>query len=47
MGLVGDDAIGDAGISVFKLGQYPEPIVEHKFARERALHRYKKGLGKL
>ncbi|KAF3908434.1 Cryptochrome-2 [Orbilia brochopaga] len=28
-----------------KLG-YPEPIVEHKFARERALERYKSGLGK-
>ena len=27
--------------------KYPQPIVEHKFARERALHRYKKGLGKL
>jgi deoxyribodipyrimidine photo-lyase len=23
---------------------YPEPMVEHKFARERALHTYKKGL---
>lgn len=26
--------------------QYPHPIVEHKFARERALETYKKGLGK-
>lgn len=31
----------------FGTKKYPEPIVEHKFARERALHRYKKGLGKL
>jgi deoxyribodipyrimidine photo-lyase len=34
-------------IPEFGTDQYPEPIVEHKFARERALHRYKKGLGKL
>jgi deoxyribodipyrimidine photo-lyase len=26
--------------------KYPDPIVEHKFARERALESYKKGLGK-
>lgn len=26
--------------------EYPDPIVEHKFARERALDRYKKGLNK-
>lgn len=26
--------------------KYPEPVVEHKFARERALERYKKGLNK-
>jgi deoxyribodipyrimidine photo-lyase len=25
---------------------YPEPIIDHKFARERALNRYKKGLRK-
>ena len=25
--------------------QYPKPIIEHKFARERALKRYKEGLG--
>ena len=31
----------------FGTENYPQPIVEHKFARERALHRYKKGLGKL
>ena len=24
--------------------EYPEPIVDHKFARERALETYKKGL---
>ena len=34
-------------IPEFGTDQYPEPIVEHKFARERALNRYKKGLGKL
>ncbi|KAK6533529.1 hypothetical protein TWF694_002468 [Orbilia ellipsospora] len=28
-----------------KLG-YPDPIIEHKFARERALERYKTGLGR-
>ena len=31
----------------FGTENYPQPIVEHKFARERALHRYKKGLSKL
>lgn len=31
----------------FGTENYPSPIVEHKFARERALHRYKKGLNKL
>jgi len=25
---------------------YPKPIVEHKFARERALARYKAGIGR-
>ncbi len=34
-------------IPEFGTDKYPEPIVEHKLARERALHRYKKGLGKL
>ena len=34
-------------IPEFDTDEYPQPIVEHKFARERALHRYKKGLGKL
>ena len=34
-------------IPEFGTENYPQPIVEHKFARERALHRYKKGLGKL
>ncbi|EWC48173.1 hypothetical protein DRE_02277 [Drechslerella stenobrocha 248] len=32
--------------SEFKKLGYPEPIVEHKFARDRALERYKTGLGK-
>lgn len=34
-------------IPEFGTEKYPEPIIDHKFARERALHRYKKGLGKL
>ena len=34
-------------IPEFGTEKYPAPIIEHKFARERALHRYKKGLGKL
>ena len=34
-------------IPEFGTKKYPKPIVEHKFARERALYRYKKGLGKL
>ncbi len=29
-----------------KKNGYPEPIVEHKFARNRALSRYKEGLGR-
>lgn len=34
-----------AGMIAKKNG-YPQPIVEHKFARNRALSRYKEGLGK-
>ena len=34
-----------AGSEAKKNG-YPEPIVEHKFARDRALSRYKAGLGR-
>ena len=34
-----------AGLIAKKNG-YPQPIVEHKFARARALSRYKEGLGK-
>ncbi|KAF3910767.1 Cryptochrome-2 [Dactylellina cionopaga] len=30
----------------FKKLNYPKPIIEHKFARERALERYKTGLGR-
>jgi len=30
----------------FKRLGYPEPVVEHKFARQRALDRYKTGLGR-
>lgn len=29
-----------------KKAGYPKPIVEHKFARSRALERYKAGLGR-
>ncbi|EPS37381.1 hypothetical protein H072_8941 [Dactylellina haptotyla CBS 200.50] len=32
--------------SEFKKLGYPDPIIEHKFARERALERYKTGLGR-
>lgn len=32
-------------IPEFGTSRYPKPIIEHKFARERALERYKKGLG--
>lgn len=32
-------------VKEFGTSRYPKPIIEHKFARERALERYKKGLG--
>lgn len=32
-------------VKEFGTSRYPKPILEHKFARERALERYKKGLG--
>ncbi len=32
--------------SVAKKNGYPKPVVEHKFARDRALARYKEGLGR-
>ncbi|KAI9773125.1 MAG: hypothetical protein M1840_008246 [Geoglossum simile] len=35
------------GEKEFNTLKYPRPIVEHKFARERALARYKEGLGKV
>lgn len=35
----------DAAAAAAKSG-YPRPIVEHKFARDRALARYKEGLGR-
>lgn len=32
-------------VKEFGTSYYPKPIIEHKFARERALKRYKEGLG--
>ncbi len=32
-------------VKEFGTSSYPKPIIEHKFARERVLERYKKGLG--
>ena len=32
-------------VKEFGTSTYPKPIIEHKFARERALKRYKEGLG--
>lgn len=32
-------------VKEFGTSAYPKPIIEHKFARERALERYKEGLG--
>jgi deoxyribodipyrimidine photo-lyase len=32
-------------VKEFGTSRYPKPIIEHKFARERALKRYKEGLG--
>lgn len=32
-------------VNEFGTSQYPKPIIEHKFARERALKRYKEALG--
>ncbi|KAI9781312.1 MAG: hypothetical protein M1839_006105 [Geoglossum umbratile] len=37
---------GGLGEKEFNTLKYPRPIVEHKFARERALARYKEGLGR-
>lgn len=39
-------AAGGKAAQVAKKNGYPEPIVEHKFARERCLARYKAGLGR-
>ena len=36
---------GDAA-KIAKKNGYPQPIVEHKFARERCLARYKAGIGR-
>ncbi|XP_014557445.1 hypothetical protein COCVIDRAFT_97319 [Bipolaris victoriae FI3] len=38
-------AKGEAA-KIAKKNRYPEPIVEHKFARERCLARYKAGIGR-
>ena len=40
------DPYGRLGEKEFDALRYPRPIVEHKFARERALARYKEGLGR-
>ena len=34
-------------IPEFDTTNYPEPIIDHKFARERALNRFKIGLKKI
>ena len=39
-------AAGGKASEVAKKNGYPKPIVEHKFARERCLTRYKAGLGR-
>lgn len=39
-------AKGGKVAALAKKNGYPEPIVEHKFARERCLSRYKAGLGR-
>ena len=40
------DPYGKGASSTAKKNGYPEPMVEHKFARNRALSRYKEGLGR-
>jgi len=40
------DPYSRLGEEEFNELKYPRPIVEHKFARERALARYKEGLGR-
>jgi deoxyribodipyrimidine photo-lyase len=39
------DPYGRGGASLAKRAGYPKPIIEHKGARERALARYKEGIG--
>ncbi|KAH7377408.1 deoxyribodipyrimidine photo-lyase [Pyrenochaeta sp. MPI-SDFR-AT-0127] len=39
-------AAGGNAKQIAKQNGYPEPIVEHKFARERCLSRYKAGIGR-
>ena len=34
-------------VTEFGTSAYPKPMIEHKFARERALETYKKGLQEL
>lgn len=40
------DPYGRGERKVAEKNGYPKPIVEHKFARERALARYKAGIGR-
>jgi deoxyribodipyrimidine photo-lyase len=39
-------ATGGKAAQTAKAKGYPEPVVEHKFARERCLARYKAGIGR-
>lgn len=41
------DPYGRSGAAIAKKAGYPKPIVEHKGARERALSRYKDGIGRV
>jgi deoxyribodipyrimidine photo-lyase len=38
--------VGGKAAAVAKKNGYPKPIVEHKFARDRCLKRYKAGIGR-
>jgi deoxyribodipyrimidine photo-lyase len=38
--------VGGEAAKLARKNGYPEPIVEHKFARERCLARYKAGIGR-
>ncbi|KAH0543576.1 hypothetical protein FGG08_002137 [Glutinoglossum americanum] len=45
-GMAIHDPCGRLEREVFEALGYPKPVVEHKFARDRALARYKEGLGR-